>query len=92
MDNDANELQELAQNFQQGVGQAQAELLNDAAEEDDDNISLWSIGQECEELDDMVNRPPIRHSQVESKTRFILSRNLFRYAKNDPAVKTLFND
>ena len=67
---------------QEHQGEQQDER-KDSDEEDADEEYLWNVEEECQDLQESVTLTFPR-SDVESKTRFSLSRNLFKYAKNDP--------
>ena len=60
-------------------------IIDDQAVSDAESESLWNV--EDDEYDDAPEtgdtRPP-KQSEVEKKTRFSLSRSLFRHAKADP--------
>ena len=57
-------------------------IIDEQVDSDAESESLWNVeDDDAPETGDI--RPP-KLSQVENKTRFSLSRNLFRYAKADP--------
>ena len=59
-------------------------IIDDQADSDAESESLWNVEDDEYDAPETGDTRPPKQSEVENKTRFSLSRSLFRHAKADP--------